>query len=55
MFGAPKFLLTDNGSEFIARTLVRWLKDQDVQSRAIDPGGTLAKRAERAVQRHLAE
>jgi len=37
MFGAPKFLLTDNGSEFIAKTLVRWLKDQDVQSRFIDP------------------
>ena len=38
MFGAPKFLRTDNGSEFIAKTLVRWLKDQDVQSRFIDPG-----------------
>ena len=25
MFGAPKFLLTDNGSEFIAKALVRWL------------------------------
>jgi putative transposase len=37
MFGALKFLLTDNGSEFIAKTLVRWLKDQDVQSRFIDP------------------
>ena len=38
MFGALKFLLTDNGSEFIAKTLVRWLKDQDVQSRFIVPG-----------------
>lgn len=38
LFGAPKFLRTDNGSEFIAKTLVRWLKDQDVQSRFIDPG-----------------
>jgi transposase InsO family protein len=37
MFGAPKFLRTDNGSEFIAKALVRWLKDQDVQSRFIDP------------------
>jgi IS30 family transposase len=37
MFGALKFLLTDNGSEFIAKALVRWLKDQDVQSRFIDP------------------
>ena len=41
MFGAPKFLRTDNGSEFIAKTLVRWLKDQDVQSRFIDPGSPL--------------
>ena len=38
MFGAPKFLRTDNGSEFIAKTLICWLKDQDVQSRFIDPG-----------------
>jgi len=38
IFGAPKFLRTDNGSEFIAKTLVRWLKDQEVQSRFIDPG-----------------
>ena len=37
MFGAPKFLRTDNGSEFIAKALVRWLQDQDVQSRFIDP------------------
>ncbi len=28
----------DNGSEFNAKTLVRWLKDQDVQSRFIVPG-----------------
>jgi len=26
MFGAPKFLRADNGSEFIAKALVRWLK-----------------------------
>jgi len=38
IFGAPKFLRTDNGSEFIAKTLVRWLKDQEVQFRFIDPG-----------------
>ena len=38
IFGAPKFLRTDNGSEFIAKALVRWLKDQDVQSRFIDQG-----------------
>ena len=28
----------DNGSEFNAKTLFRWLKDQDVQSRFIVPG-----------------
>ena len=37
-FGVPEFLRTENGSEFIAKAQVRWLNDQDVQSRFTDPG-----------------
>ena len=38
MFGPPKYLRTDNGSEFIAKTLSCWLKEQEVTSRFIEPG-----------------
>jgi putative transposase len=37
-YGAPKYLRTDNGSEFISRRTQQWLRDQSVQSALIDPG-----------------
>jgi putative transposase len=36
--GAPIFLRSDNGSEFIARDLGIWLAVQDVSTRFIEPG-----------------
>ena len=37
-FGAPTFVRSDNGPEFIARCLMRMLKVQGVQCRHIEPG-----------------
>lgn len=36
--GAPKYLRSDNGPEFVAKVTGRWLKANDVQTRYIDPG-----------------
>lgn len=36
--GAPQFVRSDNGPEFIAKTLMRTLKSQGVACRHIDPG-----------------
>jgi transposase InsO family protein len=38
MFGPPKYFSTDNASEFIAKTLSCWLKEQEMTSRFIEPG-----------------
>lgn len=37
-YGAPQFVRSDNGPEFIAHALVRTLASQGVQCRHIDPG-----------------
>ena len=36
--GAPEFIRSDNGSEFIARDLGIWLAVQDITTRFIEPG-----------------
>lgn len=36
--GAPRFIRSDNGSEFIARDLGIWLAIQDIGTRFIEPG-----------------
>ena len=36
--GAPGFIRSDNGSEFIARDLGMWLAVQDIGTRFIEPG-----------------
>jgi putative transposase len=36
--GAPKYLRSDNGPEFVARSLAIWLKVQGTESRFIKPG-----------------
>jgi transposase InsO family protein len=36
--GAPEFLRSDNGSEFIARIVQRWLKANNIKTIYIDPG-----------------
>ncbi len=37
-YGAPVYLRSDNGSEFIAKTVKVWLADNGVQTHYIDPG-----------------
>lgn len=36
--GCPKFIRSDNGPEFIAKKLKKWLKDLEVQPLYIEPG-----------------
>jgi len=36
--GAPKYLRSDNGSEFIARIVQRWLKENQIKTLYIEPG-----------------
>jgi len=36
--GAPGFIRSDNGPEFIGRTLNEWLKEQEIKTLYIDPG-----------------
>ena len=36
--GAPRYLRSDNGSEFIARAIVQWLHGADIETAFIDPG-----------------
>ena len=36
--GAPRYLRSDNGSEFISRAILRWLADEKIETALIDPG-----------------
>jgi len=36
--GAPRYLRSDNGSEFLSRAILKWLGEQNVQTALIDPG-----------------
>jgi putative transposase len=36
--GAPSYLRSDNGSEFISKAILRWLLEEKVQTALIDPG-----------------
>ena len=36
--GAPKYIRSDNGPEFIAGVIQRWLRDHQIQTIYIDPG-----------------
>jgi putative transposase len=36
--GAPEFLRSDNGPEFVAKAIQRWLKQRQVQTQYIEPG-----------------
>ena len=37
-YGAPYFIRSDNGSEFICRSSGEWLKEQDMKTLYIGPG-----------------
>ena len=36
--GAPAFLRSDNGPEFVSKAILQWIVDQDIQRALIDPG-----------------
>ena len=36
--GAPKYLRSDNGPEFVSRAILRWLHGASIETAAIDPG-----------------
>jgi putative transposase len=36
--GAPRYLRSDNGPEFVARAILRWLHDAQIETAFIDPG-----------------
>ena len=43
--GAPKFIRSDNGSEFIEKNLRQWLKEQQIDTLYIDPGSPWSRLA----------
>jgi putative transposase len=36
--GAPRYLRSDNGPEFVSTALLKWVVDQKIESALIDPG-----------------
>ena len=38
LHGAPRYLRSDNGPEFIATALLRWLQTVEIDTAFIDPG-----------------
>ena len=38
LHGAPRYLRSDNGPEFIATALLRWLQTAEIDTAFIDPG-----------------
>ena len=36
--GAPLYLRSDNGPEFVSRALLKWIVDQSIETTLIDPG-----------------
>ena len=38
MYGIPRYIRSDNGSEFIAQKIQTWLSEKQIKTRYIDPG-----------------
>ena len=36
--GAPQYLRSDNGPEFVSRAVLRWLTEAKIDTACIDPG-----------------
>jgi putative transposase len=36
--GAPKYLRSDNGPEFVSRAILKWLSEENIQTALIEPG-----------------
>ena len=52
--GAPRYLRSDNGPEFVARAILRWLQTAQIETAFIDPGKPWAERHGRVVQWEVA-
>ena len=37
-YGIPRYIRSDNGSEFIAQKIQTWLRENQIKTRYIDPG-----------------
>jgi putative transposase len=44
LHGAPRYLRSDNGPEFVARATLRWLQTAQIETAFIDPGRSASKR-----------
>jgi transposase InsO family protein len=44
LHGAPEFIRSDNGTEFIAKELQRWLAEQKIKTLYITPASPWARR-----------
>jgi len=51
--GAPRFLRSDNGPEFVSHAILAWLADSGIETAHIDPGKTVAERRQRELQRQV--
>ena len=48
--GAPEYIRSDNGPEFIARAIQDWLSENQIKTIYIDPGGSGADRIVGAIR-----
>ena len=51
--GAPEYIRSDNGPEFIAKIIQQWLRENNIKALYIDPGKSLAEWIRRELQRPL--
>ena len=51
--GAPRYLRSDNGPEFVATAILRWLQTAQIETAFIDPGQAVAEWRRRIVQREV--
>ena len=54
LHGAPLYLRSDNGPEFVARAILRWLQAAQIEMALHRPGQAVAERHRRIVQRQAA-
>jgi len=52
--GAPRYLRSDNGSEFLSRKILKWLAPEQIETALIDPGKPWQNGTNRVVRRNLA-
>jgi putative transposase len=53
--GAPRYMRSDNGPEFVARAILKWLQTAAIETAFIDPREAVAEWHRRIVQREIPE